>query len=146
MSDKNYSNLWVINFDGSDNRPLTTGNRNDTSPRWSHDGNRIIFISDAEGTPQIYMRWMDSGQTARVTNLQNPPAGINWSPDDKQISFTAFVPEKAAKIANMPTPPTGANWADPPTVIDKLVYRFNGPGYFKSGYTHLFVLPAEGGM
>src|ERR1044072_407365 len=37
MSDKNYYNLWVINFDGTDNRPLTTGNRSDTSPRWSHD-------------------------------------------------------------------------------------------------------------
>ena len=30
-------------------------------------------------------------------------------------------------------------------MIDKLVYRFNGPGYLKPGYTHLFVVPAEGG-
>jgi dipeptidyl aminopeptidase/acylaminoacyl peptidase len=145
MSDKSYSNLWVINFDGTDNRPLTTGNRSDTSPRWSRDGSRIIYISDGEGAPQIYMRWMDSGQTARLTNLQFPPAGIAWSPDDKNISFTAFVPDKPAQVANMPSAPAGAKWADPPTIVDKLVYRFNGPGYLKSGYTHLFVLPAEGG-
>ncbi len=30
-------------------------------------------------------------------------------------------------------------------MIDKLVYRFNGVGYLKPGYVHLFVLPAEGG-
>ena len=33
MTDKNLSNLWIINFDGSNNRPLTTGNQNDFYPR-----------------------------------------------------------------------------------------------------------------
>src|SRR6184192_670915 len=35
MTDKRDSNLWMINADGADHRPLTTGNFNDTSPRWS---------------------------------------------------------------------------------------------------------------
>ncbi|HSE96638.1 MAG TPA: S9 family peptidase, partial [Blastocatellia bacterium] len=145
MTDKNYSNLWIINSDGTDNRALTTGNRSDTSPRWSPDGNRIIYVSDAEGTPQIYMRWMDTGQTARLTNLQYPPAGLAWSPDGKHISFTAFVADRAPHVTNLPSPPPGAKWAEPATVIDKLVYRFNGPGYLKPGYTQLFVVPSEGG-
>src|SRR5437879_11870535 len=42
-TDKRYSNLWIINTDGSDHRPLTTGNRSDSSPRWSPDGTRIAF-------------------------------------------------------------------------------------------------------
>ena len=25
MTDESYSNLWLINFDGSENRPITTG-------------------------------------------------------------------------------------------------------------------------
>ena len=45
MTDKRYSNLWVINFDGSNNRPLTTGNFSDYSPRWSSDGTRIIYLT-----------------------------------------------------------------------------------------------------
>ena len=36
-TDKRYSNLWIINSDGSDHRSLTTGNRSDSSPRWSPD-------------------------------------------------------------------------------------------------------------
>ena len=29
MTDQNLSNLWIINYDGTGNRPLTTGNQND---------------------------------------------------------------------------------------------------------------------
>ena len=28
MTDKNLSNIWIVNFDGSDMRPITTGNHN----------------------------------------------------------------------------------------------------------------------
>jgi acylaminoacyl-peptidase len=33
MKDRKRANLWIINYDGSDLRPLTSGNGNDTSPR-----------------------------------------------------------------------------------------------------------------
>src|SRR5499427_2114827 len=149
MTDKRCSNLWIINFDGTDQRPLTTGNFSDTNPRWSPDGKQIIFISNRDqtpgSTPQIYRRWMDTGETAKITNLTQAPSGIAWSPDGKWISFTMHVPETPASIIKMPAPPEGAKWAEPAKVIDKLVYRFNGPGYLKPGYTHLFVLPSEGG-
>lgn len=145
MSDRNCSNLWIINFDGTDNRPLTTGNRSDSSPRWSPDGTRIIYVSDQDGTMQIYLRWLDTGQTAKLTNLQYAPSGINWSPDGKNISFTSFVADRAPQIGKMPAAPPGAKWAEPAVTFDRLVYRFNGPGYLKPGYTHLFVVPSEGG-
>src|SRR5215510_3551612 len=148
MTDKRCSNLWIINFDGTDHRPLTTGNFSDTNPRWSPDGKQIIFISNRDqtpgSTPQIYRRWMDTGETAKITNLTQTPSGIAWSPDGKWISFTMHVPEAPASIIKMPTPPEGAKWAEPAKVIDKLVYRFNGPGYLKPGYTHLFVVPSKG--
>jgi len=145
MADRRCSNLWIINFDASDQRPLTTGCFRDTSPRWSPDGTRIIYLSDRDGTPQIYLRWMDTGQTAKLTNLPYPPSGIAWSPDSKQIAFAAPVPEAPRTIATLPPAPAGAKWADPATVIDKLIYRFDRVGYIKPGYIHLFVLPAEGG-
>src|ERR1700676_401070 len=33
MTDRRYSNLWIVNSDGTDHRPLTTGHNNDASPR-----------------------------------------------------------------------------------------------------------------
>ena len=145
MTDKRYSNLWIINADGTDHRPLTTGNRSDSSPRWSPDGSRLAFLAGDEGQQQIYVRWMDSGQTARITNLENGPGAIAWSPDGKMLSFSALVPGKGPHIAELPTPPSGAKWAEPATAYDRLVYRFNGLGYLKPGFMQVFVVSAEGG-
>ncbi len=145
MTDQRHANLWIVNADGSENRPLTTGNYNDSSPRFSPDGTQIAYISNRDGSPQIYRRWLDSGQTAKLTSLTTPPAGIAWSPDGKWISFTAHVPEATKPLIQMPAPPEGAKWAAPAKVIDKVIYRFNGAGYLKPGYTQLFIVPADGG-
>lgn len=64
MTDRRYSNLWILRADGSDHRPLTTGHFSDHSPRWSPDGQRLAYISDRGGTSQIHVRWMDSRQIA----------------------------------------------------------------------------------
>ena len=145
MSDRRYSNLWIVNSDGSDHRPLTSGNHNDASPRWSPDGTRLAYLSDADGKQQIYARWMDSGQTARLTNLDESPESITWSPDGKMLSFSALVLGKGPHLADLPTPPAGAKWADPAKAYDRLVYRFNGVGYLKPGFRQIFVVSAEGG-
>ncbi len=145
MTDKRYSNLWTISTDGSDHRPLSTGNRSDVSPRWSPDGTRIAYLSDADGKQQLYVRWMDTGQAARITNLDQAPDAIAWSPDGKMLSFSALVLGKGPHLVDLPAPPSGAKWADPPAAYDRLVYRFNGTGYLKPGYMQVFVVNAEGG-
>jgi acylaminoacyl-peptidase len=146
MTDRNYSNLWIVGTDGSGNRPLTTGNYSDGSPRWSPDGSRVAFISDrGEAGPQIWVRFMDTGQVVEVTSVQHGPAGIEWSPDGTHLSFTTLVARPETQIAQLPPRPEGAEWAAPAKTIDELVYRFNGPGYLTPGYHHLFVVPAEGG-
>jgi acylaminoacyl-peptidase len=146
MTDKRYSNLWIVSGNGAEHRPLTTGNFSDASPRWSPDGRQIMYLSNRDSGTQIYRRWLDSGETAKLTNLTSTPAGIAWSPDGKWISFTMHVPADAPPIIQMPKAPEGAKWAAPAKVIDELVYRFNGAGYLKPGHTHLFVVPADGGV
>ncbi|MGB6874442.1 MAG: S9 family peptidase [Candidatus Acidiferrales bacterium] len=145
MSDKRESNLWIINADGTENRPLTTGSYSDGSPQWSPDGTRLAYISDRDGEAQIYVRWIDTGQTAKITDLRFPPENPAWSPDGKEIAFSTLVPGPGPKIGTLPTPPKGATWAEPPHVYDRLIYRFNGRGYLPSGFSQLFVISADGG-
>lgn len=145
MTDKSLSNLWLINFDGSRNRPLTTGPHNDSEPRWSHDGKKLLFKSNKDGKTRIYVRWMDTGDVAMLTNTPQSPANLSWSHDDQTIAFTMFVPGKKSSIIKMPAKPKGAKWNDAPIYIDTMNYRSDGRGYAKSGHRQLFTLPVSGG-
>lgn len=145
MADRRRSNLWIIDADGSNQRPLTSGNENHHSPRWSPDGDRLLYLSGEEHTAQVYCRWMDTGQTARLAQLPGPASGIAWSPDGSRIAFSMPVRSPSEPFVKMPAKPRGATWADPPKVIDKVVYRMDGIGYVPDMFFHLFVLPADGG-
>ncbi len=146
MTDKNLSNLWMVNYDGTQNRPLTTGNQNDFYPRWSHDGKKIIFKSNkADEKMKLYMMWMDTKETVALTNTPKVPWSVTWSYDDRYLAFTMFVPEAEESIVKMPAKPEGAQWNTPPTYIDKLNYRGDGQGYLKGGNDQLFTLSVDGG-
>ena len=145
MTDQRYTNLWLIKADGTGHRALTTGNYHDGSPQWSPDGSRILYLSNREGAAQIYVRWMDTGEAAKVTNLQEAPSAPAWSPDGRSIAFKALVPEPPLTFAELPPRPARAQWAEPLAIVDSYMYRYDGMGYLRRGYVHIFVVPAEGG-
>jgi len=87
---------------------------------------------------------MDTGQTARITNLEQAPDSIAWSPDGKMLSSLSCA-GKGPHIADLPAAPSGANGPILPPLTIALVYRFNGSGYLKPGYMQLFVVDSEGG-
>jgi len=146
MTDRNLSNLWMINFDGSNNRPLTTGNQNDFNPRWSHDAKKIIFKSNmSDDKMKLYLMWLDTKEKVALTNTAKAPGQITWSYDDAYLAFNMFVPKKRKSIINMPTKPDGAKWNTPPIYIDDMNYRGDGQGYLEGGNMQLFTLPVNGG-
>ena len=146
MKDGNRSNLWMINSDGSNHRPLTTGMQNDRSPRWSPDGKKLIYLSAKEDKTQIYLRWMDNGMEARLTNLTDAPNTLTWSPDGKWLAFSMFVPSKGASLTTMPSKPKGAEWNAPPVYIDKLKFKADGQStILPDGYQQVFIVSTEGG-
>ncbi len=135
--------LWIMNADGSRHRFLVQG----SNPRWSPDGTRIAFLAeDADGRGQIFVRWMDAeGATTQVTRVTERPQNIRWSPDGRAIAFTMLVPAPEEWKISMPSPPEGATWAPAPRVVRTMHYRRDRTGFLDGGYTHLFVVPADGG-
>ena len=143
INDRRASEVYIMNADGSRKRRLTDG----SAPKWSPSGDRILFTrqADPEGT-QIFVRWMDAeGAETQVTHLENSPGNIEWSPDGKQIAFSMSVDSDHPWPISLPGRPDGAKWTEAPKVVDRLVYRRDRRGYIDEGYTHLFVVPADGG-
>ena len=148
MVDAFYSNLWIATIDQSgkkDERPLTTGNYRDSSPRLSPDNTRLAYLSNRGGRMQVRVRWLDSGQEAQITDLQESPSNIEWSPDGKWIAYIARVPAKPEWSVKMPEKPQGANWAPPAIVVTRLRWRADGAGITPDGSRQVFIVPATGG-
>lgn len=146
MTDRRTSALWIINADGTEHMKLTTRDENESSAMWSPDGGRIAFASSAEGNgSEIFVYWVESGKMARITQLERSPGDISWSPDGKYLAFNMHVPESNPVLVKPPKKPDGADWAEHPRVTKRLKHEADGVGYLEPGFSHLFVVPAEGG-
>lgn len=146
MSDSSRANVWLASVDGKSHRPLLSSKKSYYSIRWSPDGSRLAYLSNEEGKPQLYVRWMDTGQTALVTNVTSNPSNITWSPDGKHIAFTMSVDAKEKPLdIKMPKKPDGAKWSPSFQYITKARYQADGRGVLEPAYTHIFIVPADGG-
>lgn len=145
MTDRARGTIWLIDTRTGAQAPLVAGPGGHSQPRWSPDGKRLAYVSSADGSAQLFVRWMGSGETARITGLPDTPGSIAWSPDGRRVAYTLFVPDDGQKIGNAPAKPDGAKWADPLEVITAVVYRADGQGYLKPGYDQVHVVSAEGG-
>ena len=146
MKDRSRGNLWVISTDGTKHHKLTSRETNESSPAWSPSGDRLAFVSSTDEGSEIYLFWTSNGAIARLTQLETGPSNLSWSPDGKSLAFTMKVNAEAPVIAKMPPKPKDAEWAKSPRITDRLKHEADGSGYIDPGFTHIFTLPAEGGV
>jgi TolB protein len=60
-----------------------------TSPAMSPDGNRMLFVSDMYGSPQIFVRDNSSGEIKRLTYYGNYNSSPAFSPKGDLITFVS---------------------------------------------------------
>ncbi len=86
-----YSQIYVMNVDGTGARQMTNINSGDAcGPAWSRDGKRIAFYAFAQTSPsrnlEIWVMDADGSNQKRLTERGMDPT---WSPDGRQIAFAS---------------------------------------------------------
>ncbi len=146
MKDRTHSTLWQVSVDGKRHRPVLANNANVRSATLSPDGNMLAYVSDEGGSNQIYVRYQDTGQIAKLTTVEFMPGNLTWSHDGKHVAFTLFTPTLDKPLfTGMPKKPKGAEWAETSKVINTTSYRSDGRGYLPAGFNQIYILPVSGG-
>lgn len=143
MNDRNHSEIWRVNADGTKHAFVTRG----ANVTWSPSGDRIAYTAKGRlGKSQIFVRYMDAeGLTSQITRESVSPRNFEWSPDGKHIAFIARTIKKNTWSVPLKGKPVGAKWQADPVQIDQLNYRQDRVGITNTGYDHIFIVPADGG-
>ena len=97
--------IWICNSEGTDLLQLTTmGGSWLTSgdPRWSPDGQRIVFSSRKDGHWQIYVVSIESRVVRQLTAGPNDSSRPSWSRDGHWIYYHSEV-ERSGQIWRIPS-------------------------------------------
>src|SRR5271155_3864279 len=83
--------ISVVGVNGSLPRQLTVMGTDNERPRWSPDSRQIYFVSNRDGSSQIWSMSPDGGSIRQISHLSSEAGGILISPDGKKIVFTSNV-------------------------------------------------------
>ena len=148
--DKSNSHLWLVGYDGNNDRQITFSQDSETSPRWSPDGKYLSFTSSRPGKAKGNQVWLldrSGGEARQLTELKGRLQGYEWSPDSKRLALVIGDPDPDAEAAASPSPQaSGTPKAPKPIVIDRYRYKQDGQGYLLSGrhsYIYLYDIATQ---
>jgi tricorn protease len=75
--------IWTVPIDGGVAKSITTHSAKDSSPKFSPDGKEIAFVSEREGTPQIFVMASTGGAPKQMTFHTAGYTLYEWTPDGK---------------------------------------------------------------
>ncbi len=142
--DKSSAHIWMVGYDGKGERQITSGQENESSPRFSPDGKYLSFTSSRKGPAKGNQVWLldrSGGEAVQLTDVKGRLQSYEWSPDSKRLALVIGDPDPEAE-ANAAAAEGGGKPKPPkPIVLDRYKFKQDGAGYLTSGrksYIYLF--------
>ena len=93
---RRFTHIRRVNADGSGDIRLTSGERGESSPRWSPDGDFVAFLARRDGPfSQIYGISNSGGEASPLTDHESSVGSFRFAPGGSHIYFLAPDPKTA---------------------------------------------------
>lgn len=120
--------IWMADTSSGEVRQFTYGTSRDTYPRWSPDGQNLLFLSMGRDEKKKAQAWTiprSGGESQLAFEADEGVAKPLWAPDSKQVLFLSNVWTEKKPQSDV-------------KVIKRIKYKLNGVGTFEGRRTHLF--------
>jgi eukaryotic-like serine/threonine-protein kinase len=117
------NDIWIMNADGTNQRPLATDPSEDQLPNVTPDGRYVVFTSERGGFPSIWRMDLDGANLKQLTFGQEDYAQ-NVSPDGRWVLFHSW------RSGRMTPWKVSIDGGEPSQVIDRFS---SGPQFSPDG-------------
>jgi dipeptidyl aminopeptidase/acylaminoacyl peptidase len=83
--------IYTVPTNGGTSVRITTAGTDNERPQWSPDSKHIAFISNRDGSAQVWIMNADGGEPRQITHIATEAAGVLFSPDGTKLVFSSDV-------------------------------------------------------
>ena len=83
------SELWVMDWNGENQKQLTKHNSLALAPTWSPDGKNLVFTSYLRGTPALYLLTPQEGYLKLLWDKGGVNSSASISPNGRTVAFAS---------------------------------------------------------
>lgn len=124
--------LWLADAEGRNAHRLCPKQTDCTDPRFSPDGKRLAYLSDADEVEQLWVARVGGGGKHAVTSGKEGVSDFDWAPDGAKLVFVRSDPDTRKDD-------------QAPWVITGSQIQRDGEGFDDGRHAHLFVVDVSGG-
>src|SRR2546426_647508 len=143
--------IWRANVAGGGSLQMTSGQRGESSPRWSLDGRVIAFVATRDtgtGSAQIYLINDAGGEARPLTHHATADANITWSPsgdaDQSEVWVMRADGSDPTQLTHNQVDESDAQLSPDNSQV---LFHAGANAKFETYYNdNLFVVPAAGGV
>ncbi|WP_188205963.1 S9 family peptidase [Alkalibacillus aidingensis] len=135
---KYFSNLYHYDVNTKQTTQWTFGKDRVSNPRWSPDGNSIIFLSNRDEKNQLYLMSRHGGEAKQITDEEHGVSRAEFSPDGTRIALQTSI--KLSELEADSSDEEEKDQLPKPTVINRMKYKADGAGVLEEKFQQIKLL------